>query len=134
MNGRETPASFRDLQTRYGTPTSPMDYVMIAGKTPLGDIDYQKNARNTVVGELNSYGGVKQASKVVGPRRRPSQSPSMRLLGMLHVYDDPEDPVTESVATGKEYMGEQGRFMPPVRGGVASPQQGNYARSVSSQL
>ena len=28
---------------------------MIAGKTPLGDIDYQKNARNTVVGELNRY-------------------------------------------------------------------------------
>ena len=31
--------------------------------------------------------------------------------------------MTESVATGKEYTGEQGRFMPPVRGGVASPQQ-----------
>ena len=28
---------------------------MIAGKTPLGDLDYQKSARNTVVGELCRY-------------------------------------------------------------------------------
>ena len=31
---------------------------------------------------------MKQASKITGPRRRPSQSPSMKLLGMLHGYDD----------------------------------------------
>ena len=37
-----------------------------------------------------SYGGVNQASKITGPKRRPSQSPSMRLLSMLHVHDDPE--------------------------------------------
>ena len=36
-----------------------------------------------------SYGGVQQASKIAG-RRKPSQSPSMRLLGMLHVHDDPD--------------------------------------------
>ena len=28
---------------------------MIAGKTPLGDLDYQKSARNTVVGEMSRY-------------------------------------------------------------------------------
>ena len=35
-----------------------------------------------------SFGGVQQASKIAGQRRKPSQSPSMRLLGMLHVNDD----------------------------------------------
>jgi hypothetical protein len=49
--GRETP-SFRSLQERYGTPTSPTEFVLIAGKTPLSDIDYQKSARTTLVGEL----------------------------------------------------------------------------------
>ena len=34
-----------------------------------------------------SFGGVQQASKITGPRKRPSQSPSMRLLGMLHIAD-----------------------------------------------
>lgn len=51
--GRETPVSFRDLQTRYGTPTSPKEFVLVAGKTPMSDIDYQKTARNTVMGELS---------------------------------------------------------------------------------
>ncbi len=37
-----------------------------------------------------SFGGVNQASKITGPKRRPSQSPSMRLLSMLHIHDDPE--------------------------------------------
>jgi hypothetical protein len=51
-SGRETP-SFRSLQERYGTPTSPTEFVLIAGKTPLSDIDYQKSARHTVIGELS---------------------------------------------------------------------------------
>jgi len=50
-SGRETP-SFRSLQERYGTPTCPTEFVLIAGKTPLSDIDYQKSARTTLVGEL----------------------------------------------------------------------------------
>ena len=37
-----------------------------------------------------SYGGVQQASRIAGQRKKPSQSPSMRLLGMLHVHDDPD--------------------------------------------
>lgn len=37
-----------------------------------------------------SFGGNYQASKISG-RRKPSQSPSMRLLGMLHVQDDDSD-------------------------------------------
>ena len=44
---------YRELQERYGTPTSPTEFVLVAGKTPLGDIDYQKVARQTVVGELS---------------------------------------------------------------------------------
>jgi hypothetical protein len=54
-SGRETP-SFRSLQERYGTPTSPTEFVLIAGKTPLSDIDYQKSARHTVIGELARQG------------------------------------------------------------------------------
>lgn len=146
-NGRETPKTFRDLQGRYGSPTFNPEFFSIAGKTPLSDIDYQKTARNSVVGELASFGGVKQASKITGPRRRPSQSPSMRLLGMLHVHDDPEDPLTESTpATSREYMGDQGRFMPPARGPAAAEggqgpfmpptrgAEGAFTRSISSQL
>lgn len=141
--GRETP-SFRSLQERYGTPTSPTEFVLIAGKTPLSDIDYQKSARHTLIGELASFGGVSQASKIAGPKRRPSQSPSMRLLGMLHVHDDPDDPVMESVANAQEYGGEKGRFMPPKRGLQAYPPAHpqaypqayptEYSRSLSSQL
>jgi len=112
INGRETP-TFRELQNRYGSPTTPNEFVLIAGKTPLSDVDYQKTARNHVVGELASFGGVQQASKIVGPKRRPSQSPSMRLLGMLHVNEDSDEPMTESVALSKEYTGDQGRYMPP---------------------
>ena len=37
-----------------------------------------------------SFGGNFQASRISG-RRKPSQSPSMRLLGMLHVQDDDSD-------------------------------------------
>lgn len=44
-----------------------------------------------------SFGGVNQASKITGPKRRPSQSPSMRLLSMLHIHDDPEGIPTYSV-------------------------------------
>jgi hypothetical protein len=51
-SGRETP-SFRSLQERYGgTPTSPTEFVLVAGKTPLSDLDYQKSARHTLIGEL----------------------------------------------------------------------------------
>ena len=52
-SGRETPASFRDIQHRYGTPSSPREFVLVAGKTPISDIDYQKTARQTVMGELS---------------------------------------------------------------------------------
>jgi len=72
------------------------------------DREYQKEARNTVVGELASFGGVQQASKITGPRKKPSQSPSMRLLGMLHVQDS-DEPADEGVGMAQEYRGEQGR-------------------------
>jgi len=81
--------------------------------SPILDKDYQKEARQTVVGELSSYGGVQQASKITGPRKKPSQSPSMRFLSMLHVHDDPDEPVSELHASSKEYTGDQGRYMPP---------------------
>ena len=45
----------RDLQGRYGSPTFNSEFYSIAGKTPLTDIDYQKTARNSVVGELSRY-------------------------------------------------------------------------------
>lgn len=80
VNKTKTP-TYNDLQHRYGNKHSP---------SPVLDKDYQKEARQTVVGELSRYGGVQQASKIAG-RRKPSQSPSMRLLGMLHVHDDPDD-------------------------------------------
>jgi len=98
--------TFSDLQHRYtyGNKHSP---------SPVLDKDYQKEARQTVVGELSRFGGVQQASKIAGTRRKPSQSPSMRLLGMLHVHDDPDEPVSEFHASSKEYTGDQGRFMPP---------------------
>ena len=50
-----------------------------------------------------SFGGVQQASKITGPRKRPSQSPSMRLLGMLHIADPdggfPKDRLCKLVCT-----------------------------------
>ena len=73
--------TFGELQYRFGTNRH--------SPSPLSDRDYQKEARQTVVGELSGFGNTFQASKISG-RRRPSQSPSMRLLGMLHVHDDPE--------------------------------------------
>jgi hypothetical protein len=129
--------SFSQIQSRHGSLQSPTDLLLVAGKTPTGDIDYQKTARQAVVGELAGLSGV-QASKIGGVKRGPSQSPSMRLLGMLHVHDDPDEPITESRATSKEYTGDQGRYLPPRRGqGVQSPSYGNYPvyrRCISSQL
>eukprot|EP00090_Calanus_glacialis_P035764 TRINITY_DN61007_c0_g1_i1.p1 TRINITY_DN61007_c0_g1~~TRINITY_DN61007_c0_g1_i1.p1 ORF type:complete len:937 (-),score=246.05 TRINITY_DN61007_c0_g1_i1:81-2597(-) len=117
--------TYNDLQFRYGNKHSP---------SPVLDKDYQKEARQTVVGELSRYGGVQQASKIAG-RRKPSQSPSMRLLGMLHVHDDPDEPVSEFHASSKEYTGDQGRFMPPRPAGPPfQGSSGNYLRSLSSQL
>ena len=51
--GRETPASYRDIQSKYGGPASPRDFILVAGKTPMSDVDYQKTARQTVMGELS---------------------------------------------------------------------------------
>ena len=51
--GRETPASYKDIQSRYGGPASPREFILVAGKTPMSDVDYQKNARQTVMGELS---------------------------------------------------------------------------------
>jgi len=117
--GSHTP-TFNELQFKYGA----------RGPSPVTDREYQKEARNTVVGELASFGGVQQASKITGPRKKPSQSPSMRLLGMLHVQDS-DEPADEGVGMAQEYRGEQGRFLPP-----RSPHRpgGNYTRSLSSQL
>ena len=97
--------SYGELQARYsGTRHSP-------SPAPVLDRDYQKEARQTVVGELASYGGVQQASRIAGPRKKPSQSPSMRLLGLLHIPGEPEG----------------GRCLPP-------RPAGGYQRSLSSQL
>jgi len=116
--------TFNELQHRYGKHSP----------SPVLDKDYQKEARQTVVGELSRFGGVQQASKIAGQRRKPSQSPSMRLLGMLHVNDDQDEPVSEFHASSKEYTGDQGRFMPPRLGQPFPGSSGNYQRSLSSQL
>ena len=80
VNKAKTP-TFGELQYKFsGSRHSP---------SPLSDRDYQKEARQTVVGELSGFGNNFQASRISG-RRRPSQSPSMRLLGMLHIHDDPD--------------------------------------------
>ena len=101
VNKVKTP-TFGELQYRFGKDAK--------SPSPVLDKDYQKEARQTVVGELSryemsqcfcysghlhkdvlhfSYGGNFQASRISG-RRKPSQSPSMKLLGMLHVHDDPD--------------------------------------------
>jgi len=120
--------TFNDLQFKYGNKQT-------RSPSPVLDKDYQKEARQTVVGELSRYAGVQQASKIAGTRKKPSQSPSMRLLGMLHVHDDPNEPEVEYNVSSKEYTGDQGRFMPPRMGGYQmSDAAGNYQRSLSSQL
>lgn len=122
VNKAKTP-TFGELQHKFGNSRH--------SPSPMSDRDYQKEARQTVVGELSGFGNNFQASRISG-RRRPSQSPSMRLLGMLHVHDDSDEPSTEMSASSQEYTGDKGRFMPPRRGqGQGS---GNYQRSLSSQL
>ena len=128
--------TFGELQYKYSNSRH--------SPSPMSDKDYQKEARQTVVGELSGLGNSFQASRISG-RRRPSQSPSMRLLGMLHVHEDSDGKFQyfsicsntltielspELSASSQEYTGDRGRFMPPRRG--AGP--GNYQRSLSSQL
>ena len=78
LSKAKTP-TFGELQYKFGNNRH--------SPSPMSDRDYQKEARQTVVGELSGFGNNFQASRISG-RRRPSQSPSMRLLGMLHVQDD----------------------------------------------
>merc|ERR1712142_764189 len=61
--------TYNDLQHKYTYANKNKS------PSPILDKDYQKEARSTVVGELSSYGGVQQASKIAGPRKKPSQSP-----------------------------------------------------------
>ena len=60
----------------------------------LGLLLEPKISNNTAIFDVKSFflsfGGNFQASRISG-RRKPSQSPSMRLLGMLHVQDDDSD-------------------------------------------
>ena len=62
-------------------------------------------------------------SRFYGQKKKPSQSPSMFLLGRIHSVETVATPrgsnagstadLTEGSSVSKDYNGEQGRYLPP---------------------